>query len=68
MFNILNTGVLKLNLRIICSKTDPKNLWEWDQGKLTNMLMVVLLLHILIFLVYIQFIQLSVYMTHDIYC
>lgn len=33
MLNILNTGILKLNLRIICSKTDQKNLWEWDRGK-----------------------------------
>lgn len=33
MFDILNTGILKLNLRIICSMTDPENLWEWDQGK-----------------------------------
>lgn len=33
MFDILNTGILKLNLRIICSMTDPENLWEWDRGK-----------------------------------
>lgn len=38
MFNILNTGMLKLNLRIICSKTDPKNIWEWDRGKLMDAL------------------------------
>lgn len=33
MFDILNTGILKLNLRIICLMTDPENLWEWDRGK-----------------------------------
>lgn len=33
MFDILNAGILKLNLRIICSMTDPENLWEWDRGK-----------------------------------
>lgn len=33
ILNILNSGILKLNLRIIYSKTDPKNLWEWDRGK-----------------------------------
>lgn len=33
MIDILKTGILKLNLRIICSMTDPENLWEWDRGK-----------------------------------
>lgn len=48
MLNILNIGILKFNLRIICSKIDLKNLWEWDRGKFMVVLFFVCIVFIIV--------------------
>lgn len=48
MFDILNIGILKFNLRIICSMIDLENLWEWDRGKFMVVLFFVYIFYIIV--------------------